>query len=402
MRFLLLGKGKSIKYIKKYIMSNKDEVIHAVFEHEYNSNYVLANEKLLEIEDIDYAIKSPGISETNQLYLRLSRKFKFISELDLLSIYNIKTKSIVVTGSNGKTTFVSMLKFLFDKLNIKSIICGNSFNPISKYFKQFNKVNYLIIEQSSFQLHDLKMYSPFISIILNLQENHLDMSYSLNSYFNNKMNIYKYQNKECYFIYDSNNRHLKINRTNANIVELLNYDNFDSISNELLKYKNNINYLYTIFKILNFNLNTIERINEFKQLKYRNTKKIVKDTLFVNDSKSTSVDSILFSLSQFQNYENVILIIGGRNKNLSFNRLNECKLGKIIAYGELKDKIIINNLIKAKTLYNAFNIATNIELAEKIILFSPGCSSFDSFNSYVDRGKYFDRLVKKYEKIKEY
>ena len=89
MRFLLLGKGKSIKYIKKYIKSNKDEVIHAVFEHEYNSNYVLANEKLLEIEDIDYAIKSPGISETNQLYLRLSKELPHMIDL----IFNLSNKN---------------------------------------------------------------------------------------------------------------------------------------------------------------------------------------------------------------------------------------------------------------------------------------------------------------------
>ena len=114
------------------------------------------------------------------MYLRLTSKFKFINELDLLHIFKEKVKSIVVTGSNGKTTFVSMLTFLFKKIKIKCISCGNSFYPITNYYKKFNKVDFLIIEQSSFQLHNLSFYKPFISIILNLQDNHLDASYSLN------------------------------------------------------------------------------------------------------------------------------------------------------------------------------------------------------------------------------
>ena len=350
MKFLLLGKGKSIKYIKKYILSNNDEVVHAVFKHEYKKKYLIANEKLLEIKDIDYAIKSPGISETNQLYLRLSRKIKFISEIDLLSLYNVKTKGIVVTGSNGKTTFVSMLKFLFNKLNIKSLLCGNSFEPITKYYKKFNKVDYLIIEQSSFQLHDLKMYAPYISIILNLQENHLDMSYSLNSYYNNKMNIYKYQNKDNYFIYDCSNKLIDLKHCNSNVIELLRYNNMENLNDTLQKYQLNFDYLYTLLKLLNINTNYLTKLNDFKTLKYRSSIKTVKNTKFINDSKSTSIASILFLLNQYSNYENIILIIGGKDKGLSFDNLKKYKLAYIIAYGEIKNKVNINSLIKAKSL----------------------------------------------------
>ena len=49
-----------------------------------------------------------------------------------------------------------------------------------------------------------------------------------------------------------------------------------------------------------------------------------------------------------------------------------------------------------------YNVQDKLEVNDKVILFSPGCSSFDSFKSYEDRGKYFDRLVRKYEKNKKY
>ena len=97
MKFLLLGKGNSIKYIKKYIKKQNDEIVHAVFEHEYNGKYVLADERLLELNDIDYAIKSPGISETNQLYLKLSLKFKFIENISISLVVSFHIYIIFLT-----------------------------------------------------------------------------------------------------------------------------------------------------------------------------------------------------------------------------------------------------------------------------------------------------------------
>ena len=389
MKYLLLGNGLTIKSIKKFLKSKKENYIQAVNSNELKRNMVLLNEDLLNLNDIDYVIKSPGISETNKLYLKLKTKFKFISELDLLSIYKINTKTIVITGSNGKTTLVTMLTFLLKKANKKVISCGNSFKPITHYYKHFNKVDYLIIEQSSFQLHNLSFYNPYISIILNIQENHLDMSYSLNSYIENKKNIYKYQNKENYFIYKKSKYLSNIN-TNANIINALNYN-----SNYL--YKDNLDYIYTIFKIIDIDSKYLTYINKFKQLKYRLNAIKHNNNYYINDSKSTSVDSTLFAINTIDKSKEIILIIGGKDKKISFNRLNN-KVKYIICYGQI-NKIVTNqidNVIITNTLKQAFLIAKNIEIDNKIILFSPSTSSFDQFKSYKERGKYFNYLIKKY------
>ena len=402
MKILLLGKGKSIFYIKKYLKSKNVDYIQAVYENELDKNCVLLDENLLNLCDIDYAIKAPGIYETDKMYLKLSNKFKFISELDLLYIFKEKVKCIVVTGSNGKSTLVSMINFIFKQCNVKSISCGNSFLPITYYYKKFNKLDYLIVEQSSFQLHNLRYYRPFISIICNLQPNHLDASYSLNSYYEIKKNIFRYQNKNEYFILDENNKLLQNIDCNASIVSLLNYPYLDKIDKNLLVYKNNINYIYTIFKILSLDINKIVLINQFKTLKYHLQEKVVKDVKFINDSKSTSVDATLFALSTIIDNKNTILIIGGKDKNLSLDRLNTIKVNQIICYGQLinKAKKVLKKVILADCLANAFTIAINIKCDNKIILFSPLCSSFDQFKNYKDRGKCFDKLVNLYEKNK--
>jgi len=403
MRFLLLGKGESIESIKNYLKSQNVEYVQAVFEYEYNSKYLLIDDALLNLNDIDYAIKSPGISETNKMYLKLTKKFKFISEIDLLSIFKEKVKTIVVTGSNGKTTFVSMLHYLFKQIKIKSIVAGNSFKPLTSYYKQFKKIDYLIIEQSSFQLHDLRFYDPYISIILNLQDNHLDSSYSLRSYFENKKNIYKYQNKNDFFIYDANNSQLQKVHSNANIVDLLTYPCMDKIKPSLQKYQMNLNYIYTIFKILSFDSQIIEKINDFQTLPFREEIKKVQEVTFINDSKSTSVDATLFALSHIKNLNQCILLIGGKDKHSSLERLKSIPVRYIICYGEIVKKAIqqIPMVIPCKNLNDAFQIACNILLEEKIILFSPATSSLDQYPSFIKRGIHFNKLVKLYEKNKE-
>lgn len=400
MKILLLGLGKTNKAIKKYLKYKKINYVQAVFENEYKNKYLLADDNLLLLNDIDYAIKSPGILETNKTYLKLASKFNFISELDLLYLLNEKVKTIVITGSNGKTTFVSMLTYLLKKAHKKALSCGNSFKPLSNYYKKFNKIDYLVIEQSSFQLHDLKYYNPFISIILNLQENHIDSSYSLRSYFENKKNIYKYQNKNNYFIYDHNNKNLTNLSTNANIIDLLNYPNMELIKNNLTKYQLNINYLYTILTILHIDSKIILKLNDFKTLKYREETYKFKDITFINDSKSTSVDATLFALSHLASLNETILIIGGKDKNASLSRLNEYKVKYIICYGNILKRAQkeLKNIIPCLNLKEAFNIATNIYLPNKTILFSPGTSSFDQYQNYQKRGQHFNNLVHEYEK----
>lgn len=397
MKFLLLGKGKSIKYIIKYLKSKKCEYVIACFKNERkNKNELLINEDLLKLDDITYVIKSPGINETNKIIIKLMEKFIFISEIDLLSLFNVKTKSIVVTGSNGKTTLVSLIYHLFKKQSLKVIKCGNSFLPISKYYKKFNRLDYLIIEQSSFQLATLKFYKPYIAIILNMSPNHLDSSFSLASYYENKKNIYKYQTSNEYFIYDNENKNLKSINSNAMIVSLLK-TNIDVFNDNLKKYELQINYLYTISKIIGLKNDCLKDINDFKTLKYREEIKIKNNITYINDSKSTSVDATLFALSHIKNLNNTILIIGGKDKNVSLKRINKYKVKYLICYGEIVNRAVneLNNLITCTTLKEAFTIASNIYIKDKIILFSPAASSFDQYLSFEKRGKEFNDLIAK-------
>ena len=192
MKILLLGYGKTtISLMKMLSFYNIDYFISAK-EDINNEKYLKYNKNLFYLTDIDYVIKSPGIKKDDSIVQLLLKKFVFISELDLLYLLNIKTKVIAVTGSNGKTTYVLLLKNLLEKAKYKVLVCGNSHDPISDYFLEFNKLDFLIIELSSFQLTFLKYYHPFIATIINLEPNHLDSYKNVYEYYQDKMNIFKY------------------------------------------------------------------------------------------------------------------------------------------------------------------------------------------------------------------
>ena len=190
MRFLLLGKGKTTMSIAKFLKEMKQDFFFATNINEKQENDLLLDEKLLTL-DVDYVIKSPGISQNNSLFIKIKKKFHVISELDLFALFQINIKMIAITGTNGKTTCVHMIQEMLKKAHYQSLVCGNSHQPIFDYYLKFSQLDYLIVELSSFQLEDLKMYHPHISAILNLEENHLDSVQSKKKYFMDKTNIFK-------------------------------------------------------------------------------------------------------------------------------------------------------------------------------------------------------------------
>lgn len=400
MRFLLLGKGKTTISIAKFLKEMKQDFFFATNINEKQVNDLLLDEKLLTL-DVDYVIKSPGISQNNSLFIKIKKKFHVISELDLFALFQINIKMIAITGTNGKTTCVHMIHEMLKKAHYQSLVCGNSHQPIFDYYLKFSQLDYLIVELSSFQLEDLKMYHPHISAILNLEENHLDSVQSKKKYFMDKTNIFKHCSPLDYFIYNPEIKFLKRKHIKANI-RYFNptiFYKFDFLDN-VKKYKEQIMILYEIKQILNIDSRTfLDSINQFQSLPYRQQAFWVEDTLFVNDSKSTSIAATVFAFEQLNQQRNILLIIGGKDKNLNYKKLKKLPAYRLIVYGEIKEKVSkkIKSCIAFDDLEKAFKYATTLNIKQKTILFSPSTSSFDQYENYVSRGNHFNELIARYQ-----
>ena len=81
------------------------------------------------LHEVDYIILAPGISFLKNKSLKKFKK-KIITDIDLFYLSNNKPKSIVVTGTNGKSTTCKLLAHLLQKNNYKISIGGNIGTPI--------------------------------------------------------------------------------------------------------------------------------------------------------------------------------------------------------------------------------------------------------------------------------
>jgi UDP-N-acetylmuramoylalanine--D-glutamate ligase len=142
-------------------------------------------------------------------------------------------------------------------------------------------------------------------------------------------------------------------------------------------------------------------IMDFKGLEHRLEKTgELKQVVFYNDSKATNVDASLKSIQSFPGP--IALILGGRNKGGDFARLREpvqTTVKAVVLIGEASDKIkkSLNGTVpitKASDMKEAVHLAYEAASPRGVVLLAPGCTSFDMFQNFEERGKVFKREVK--------
>ncbi|MGM9970742.1 MAG: UDP-N-acetylmuramoyl-L-alanine--D-glutamate ligase [Anaeroplasma sp.] len=397
MKILLLGKGNSTLGCSRLLDSVKIK-------------YDLLEINELVCYDYDLIVKSPGISLEDPVFNKLNGKV--ISDIEL--VYKIKKPFIIaVTGSNGKTTVVSMLEYILSK-KYKAIACGNIGYSFADAVLDHPDYDYYILECSSFQLEAIEEFCPNIAVLLNIDLCHLDHHKTLANYVMAKLNIAKNLGKNCYFIHKKEIPYIKSKSNNEIIYSALNTsanifvlgENIYNNSKPLFKVNNlfshsveNIMAVLGVLKVLN-ELKLKNHIKSFKGVKYRLE---CVDKNIYNDAKSTncaSTDAALCSLDK------VHLICGGFDRGIPIILSNKAisHIRMVYAYGQSNNKIC--EYFKNKNIYclcyndlkSAFYSAMYHKEKDEVVLYSPMFASFDQYKNYNQRGEEFDFLLKEYKK----
>lgn len=377
----------------------------------HNIKYDLKNIDELEKFEYEYIVKSPGISLSDKIFEKL--KGTIISDIEL--VYRLRKPYIIaVTGSNGKTTVTSMIKYILGK-KYKAIACGNIGYSFADAVLDNPDADYFILEVSSFQLEAIKDFSPNCAIILNISPCHIDHHKSFRNYVAAKLNISKNLCKfDC----------LIFNKKISQIKNKMNYLNFSSVDTASLIYSLN-NYIYyrnkRIYKIkksfTTFDIENImavlgvliylnklkfkKYISKFKKPKYR-FERISK--FIYNDAKSTNSQCTSLALLELPDTH---LICGGYDRKIPIILDNRALMNikSVYAYGESKFKILEyfkKRKIKCfifDTLYDATIEALISRKKKENILYSPMFASYDQYNSYIERGKEFEEIIKENKKL---
>ncbi len=399
------------------------------------------------IEKIDLVIISPGIPDNMPIIkLALKNKIPVWSELELswrLLSNKEQARTIAVTGTNGKTTVVSLIgKILSDSGN-NCIVCGNIGLPLIETIDTENKHSsksrenlIRVIEVSSFQLERIYHFKPHISVILNITSDHIDRHKSFKNYGDVKLKLLANQNEDDWSIINIDDRNINkkikaISRRQNVLPEFIKFgleakgdtniffkDNYIyyrikrskgkiNIENVPLKGKHNIsNIMASIAPLLLMNINekNIEKsIKNFKPLDHRQEYLgYINNIRCFNDSKSTNPDATMVAISDFG--KEITLIMGGKDKDMDFSELISAlnrKVKNLILIGETAPRIydqVIGGccdykIYKCSTLEAAVKKGFEVAGPGEVLMLSPACASMDMFKDYKERGNRFKSLA---------
>ncbi len=409
-RFVVYGLGLTGQSVVKFLKKNKAKSIFTWDDKFKNSEF--KKKKLLEcLKFDDHIIISPGVNVNKSKFKKLLivNKRKFLSDIDLFFLkYNAK-RTVMITGTNGKSTTCSILSHVLKKNKIRSTLVGNIGTPILKV--KFSKKNIYIIEASSFQLEYSKYIKPYCAALLNITDDHLDWHGTKKKYIRSKFKIFENQtNSDLAFIKDINLRRIYKKRKLLGKLKLIkkNLITPNNLNNKYLKLeanKDNISFAYSISKIFKIKKKKfVKSLDSFKGLPHRheiffNTR----NCTFINDSKATSFEAAKYALNS---NDNIIWILGGlpKEKDKFFVKKYRGKIIKAYIIGKRPNYFVkqLKNSIKFEVNRNLnsviYKVFKSLNNKKTTVLFSPASASYDQYKSFVDRGEKFKKLVKLHAK----
>lgn len=385
-------------------------------------------------------VKSPGIPDTAEIVQKAHEKqIPVISEIEFAA-RNTKAKLIAITGSNGKTTTTLLTYHLLKNAGLNVGLAGNVGESFAKKIID-NQFDYYVLEVSSFQLEGCFLFKPYISVILNITPDHLDRyENSFEKYVEAKFRIIRNQNENDFFIYNADSKIIEIKLLRlkptvqllpmslkadeslrsmskvsyyqaGKIVLRMPYNRPSQMtlqeSDLALKGKHNIFNSMVAAQIAQILGVSQEKIKEglatFTGVPHRlEDVGEVCGVKFINDSKATNVDSVMYALDSFPDEKKIIWIAGGVDKGNNYEEIKDlvCKKVKhLIALGKDNEKICNFfekdiEITKATEMDKAVKKAFRLAKKGDIVLLSPACASFDLFQNYEDRGNQFREAVR--------
>ncbi len=374
----------------------------------------------------DMLVLSPGIPVDHPLPVSFKRaKKRILGETELAALA-IKCPVIAVTGTNGKTTTVTMLEGILKESGKNAVACGNVGRPMTSCLDELGETGIAVAEISSFQLETLQSLRPHVAIVLNVTEDHLNRHYTLENYIYLKSRLLKNSTESEYAVlnYDDLRVRAFAEKTRAQTVWFSMTERVDGAylsegwfcfrgekicSERVLPLGGDHNRMNALAAICAAKLFGVDNADIESALeKYRGVKHRLQNLgevngiTFIDDSKATNVDSTVKAIESVGGES--ILLLGGKDKGYSyellFERIKNSQVVQTVVYGENAFKIL-NAALKcgytSVTLCRPFDLAVRVAyltaLRGQNVLLSPASASFDSFKSYEERGDRFAELV---------
>ncbi|MDH3456239.1 MAG: UDP-N-acetylmuramoyl-L-alanine--D-glutamate ligase [Gemmatimonadota bacterium] len=347
-----------------------------------------------------------------------------VAEIDLGVRAFDQSRCIAVTGTNGKTTTTALIAHVLNTGGLAAAAVGNIGRPLTDLAADPARPDWIVVEVSSFQLHDAPHLAPLIGVVTNLAPDHLDRYADVLAYYNDKKLLFRNAEESSTWVLNGDDpavgalavgasgqrrewslqrpRDAWYDRETARLMlgaAVL----VDRSELPLLGDHNVANALAAALAAVAAGVDpgqVARGLRTFSAPAHR-LERVgrVRDVEWINDSKATNVSAASVALRSMTGP--FVLILGGRPKGEDFAALKDalsagCRA--VVAYGEA-----------AKAIARSLGGATSVETVDRFddavllagthaapgdaVLLSPACASFDQFNNFEERGDRFRELV---------
>ncbi len=381
------------------------------------------------VANADLVVVSPGVP-ANHPTLEAAREkgITVIGEMELAFGY-CPAPVAAITGTNGKTTTTTLAAAMIQASGQKAVACGNIGKAFSEAVFELSTEDWAVLEVSSFQLETIEEFRPKVAAVLNVTPDHLDRHQGMQEYVETKGRIFENQKPGDAALLNLSDKYTPILSTLVKSrlyffgfpgnkpapkpgcyaldgkIELLGRPLLP-VSELKIPGPHNVENACAASLMASLcgvpDESIAKTLRDFTGVEHRlEAAGEINGVRFVNDSKGTNVDSVLKALESFE--RPIVLILGGRDKASDFTKLGSLvkqKVTRIVAFGECKQKIV-QQLSPAATVVEAGSLEETVNGAYAacerggVVLFSPGCASFDMFQNYEDRGRQFKAVVAK-------
>ena len=375
----------------------------------------------------DLVFRTPGMHPANPALEGLrAAGAEVTSEMEIF-FELCPCKTIAVTGSDGKTTTTTLIAEMLKAAGKTVWLGGNIGTPLLPVCHQMKESDFAVVELSSFQLMDMRR-SANVAVVTNLAPNHLDIHKDMEEYVEAKKNIFKFQGMGDTLILNADNGitagftgngktrfFARLGKTDNGICldgDMICRDGVPVLDKKdiLLPGEHNVeNYLAAILAVEGLvDDETVRHVAKtFGGVEHRIELVRVKDGVrFYNDSIASSPSRTMAGLRSFP--EKVLLIAGGYDKHIPYDVLGPeiCKhVKKLYVNGATAGLIraAVENasqyrpgfpeIVDCADFADAVHKAAAGAQTGDVVLMSPASAAFDQFKNFMERGKYFKKLV---------
>ncbi len=371
------------------------------------------------VADAQVIVPTPGLAESHPSFSAAAAiGAPVISEFDLAQRWDSRP-TLAVTGTNGKTTVTLLAAAMLEASGVAVSVAGNTETPLVEAIRN-DRPSAFVVEASSFRLGHSRCYRPQVGAWLNFAPDHLDVHESLQSYRRAKASLWSRADEHATAVVNCDDPVVAAHAPDQGQVVTFGLDegDFRVSGGALWAWSQKLADIAELHRSQPHELSNClaaaalamaggahregvrAALLAWTGLPHRMTLVVEHDGVcFYDDSKATTPHAVCAAV---RSVGRAVLIAGGRNKGLDLTPMAEVAdaLRSVVAIGEAAPDVkrVFSGRCPvevAESMEEALSTASAIARAGDAVLLSPGCTSFDWYGSYAERGDHFSQLARK-------